>query len=82
MGQSGYTTFETNMLAIPAQVLFIFGNLALAFSAKRFKERILLSSLAGWWTLILLIVLVHLPDNTGKWVKWVVLSLTQAYPVC
>jgi hypothetical protein len=79
---SGYSTFQTNLLTIPSYVLFIIMNLSLAFTSKRVKERVGLSSLSSWWILIFLIVLITIPDNTNKWAKWAVLSLLQGYPVC
>lgn len=78
---SGYSTFQTNLLTIPSYVLFIIMNLSLAFTSKRVKERVGLSSLSSWWILIFLIVLITIPDNTNKWAKWAVLSLLQGYPV-
>jgi hypothetical protein len=77
----GYSTFQTNLLTIPSGVLFILMNLALAYTSKRVKERVGISSLQSWWVLIWLIVLVTIPDHTNKWAKWAILSLVQAYPV-
>ncbi|RSH89722.1 hypothetical protein EHS25_001707 [Saitozyma podzolica] len=76
----GYSTFQTNVLTIPSSVLFIILNLSLAFASKRFRERVLLSSLSSWWVLVFLIVLITIPDSTHKWVKWALLSLITAYP--
>ncbi|UZJ53608.1 hypothetical protein CBS101457_002928 [Exobasidium rhododendri] len=76
----GFSTFHTNLLTIPSSVLFILMNLGLAFLSKKVKERTLVSSLAAWWQLIFLIVLVTIPDSTGKWTKWAILSLLLAYP--
>lgn len=56
-------------------------NLAAAFTSKRVKERLGVSSFQSWWILIFLIVLVTIPDHTNKWAKWAILSLVQAYPV-
>jgi hypothetical protein len=55
-------------------------NLALVFTSKRLKERLLTASLGSWWQLIFLLVVATIPDSTGKWVKWVLLSLLLAYP--
>lgn len=78
----GFSTFATNMLTIPSSVLFIINNLGLAFFSKKVNERTLVSSLAAWWQLIFLIVLVTIPDDTSKWAKWAILSLMIAYPYC
>lgn len=70
------------MLMIPHYVLFMLLNLALVFSSKKLKERVLVSSLASWWQLIFLIVIVAIPDSTGKWIKWAILTLLLSYPYC
>jgi hypothetical protein len=70
------------MLMIPNHVLFILLNLALVFLSKKLKERVLVSSLASWWQLIFLIAIVTIPDSTGKWVKWAILTLLLSYPYC
>ncbi|KAJ9096220.1 hypothetical protein QFC20_006464 [Naganishia adeliensis] len=76
----GFSTFQTNMLMIPQMVMFMINNLALVFTSKKLKERLLTASLGSWWQLIFLLVVATIPDSTGKWVKWVLLSLLLAYP--
>lgn len=76
----GFTTFETNMLTIPYMVLFIIGNLALAYIARRTGQRLVTASIQAWWHLILLIVLVTIPDSTARWAKWGVLTLFLGHP--
>ncbi|WVQ83414.1 hypothetical protein IAT38_005555 [Cryptococcus sp. DSM 104549] len=78
--QLKYTTFQTNLLTIPSHVLFIFNNLALAFTSKKIKERTILSSIQPIWHLIFLIVLVTIPDDINRWAKWAIVSLLLAYP--
>ncbi|WOO83838.1 putative transporter [Vanrija pseudolonga] len=75
-----FSTFQTNMLIIPSQVLFCIGNLTLAFLVRRYKERLATASLAAWWLLIWFIVLVCLPDHSSKWLKWAILTLIVGYP--
>lgn len=77
---SGYSTFQTNLLTIPSQVLYLFNNLALAYLSRLLNERLLTASISLWWLLILFIALVELSDHTNRWVRWVVISLVQAYP--
>ncbi|PWN48110.1 MFS general substrate transporter [Violaceomyces palustris] len=78
----GFSTFQTNLLTIPSGVLFIIGNLGLAYSSKKLNERTLVASITAWWHFILLIVLVLIPDGTNKWAKWAILSLFVGYPYC
>ncbi|KAK4687874.1 hypothetical protein P7C73_g2242, partial [Tremellales sp. Uapishka_1] len=76
----GFNTFHTNLLVIPSYVLVMTNNLALAFTSKKVKERTLVASIGSWWQLIFLIVLVTIPDSTGKWTKWAILTLFIGYP--
>ncbi|ODN83951.1 hypothetical protein L198_07650 [Cryptococcus wingfieldii CBS 7118] len=77
-----FTTFQTNMLIIPSNVLFIIFNLALAFTSRKLKERLLTSSIQPIWHLVLLIALVTLSDDASRWVKWAILTLFMGYPYC
>ncbi|TXT12835.1 hypothetical protein VHUM_01236 [Vanrija humicola] len=76
----GYSTFQTNLLTIPSQVIQIIGNLSLAFLSKRIKERILVSSIAPMWLFIMFIAIITIPDSTSKWGRWALLTLVQGYP--
>lgn len=60
--------------------LHLQNNLALVFTSKKVKERLLTASLGSWWQLIFLIIVATIPDSTGKWAKWILLSLLLAYP--
>ncbi|KAJ9108708.1 hypothetical protein QFC21_000028 [Naganishia friedmannii] len=75
----GFSTFQTNMLMIPQAVLFMINNLALLFTSKKLNERLLTATLGSWWQLIFLIVIATIPDDTGKWVKWALVSLLLSY---
>jgi len=77
----GYSTFQTNLLSIPSSVLTIIGNLTLAYTTKKRKERVMTASVGSWWLLIMMIVVVCLPDHTSKWTKWAVLTLVIGFPV-
>ncbi|PWZ02404.1 MFS general substrate transporter [Testicularia cyperi] len=78
----GFTTFQTNLLTIPANVLFIINNIGLVRLSKRLKERLCVSSIGAWWMLVLLITLVTIPNNTDKWAKWAILTLFIGFPYC
>ncbi|KAM0748405.1 MFS general substrate transporter [Meredithblackwellia eburnea MCA 4105] len=75
----GFSTFHTNLLIIPSQVLFILFNLGLSALARRLDERTFVASIGSWWQLIFFIVLVAIP-NQGAWTKYAVLTLLLAYP--
>ncbi|ORY90758.1 major facilitator superfamily domain-containing protein [Leucosporidium creatinivorum] len=76
----GFSTFNTNLLVIPGQVLFIINNLALSFLSRAVNERTFIASLGSWWMFILMIALVAIPDSTSAWGKYVILMLITGYP--
>ncbi|ORY73438.1 major facilitator superfamily domain-containing protein [Leucosporidium creatinivorum] len=76
----GFSTFNTNLLVIPGNVLFIINNLGLTFLSRHLGEHLLVGSIGAWWQLILLIVLVAIPDNLSAWGKYVILTLLVAWP--
>ena len=76
----GFSTFHTNLLTIPYNVLNLINNLALTFLSKKTGERTIVASLGSWWQLILIIAIVAIPDSTGAWPKYALLSLYLAYP--
>lgn len=77
---SGFSTFNTNLLVIPGNVLFIINNLGLTFLSRHLGEHLLVGSIGAWWQLVLLVVLVAIPDNLSAWGKYVILTLLVAWP--
>ncbi|KAM0792918.1 hypothetical protein ACM66B_002678 [Microbotryomycetes sp. NB124-2] len=75
----GFSVFHTNLLQIPYLILFMTNNVILSYFSRRIKERTFVASIASWWMLILLSVIVALP-HAGKWTKYALLSLLLAYP--
>ncbi|CAE6435676.1 unnamed protein product [Rhizoctonia solani] len=76
----GFNTFNTNLLTIPANVLFIINNLLLAQLSRIVNERSLVATIGSIWQLPLLIALAVLPDNTGAWVRFALLTLLIGHP--
>lgn len=76
----GFTTFHTNLLTIPAYVLFIINLLALTWLSEKFNERFLLGSISQLWALPLLIALECLPATRSHWVTYVLTILLFAQP--
>ncbi|CAE6457435.1 unnamed protein product, partial [Rhizoctonia solani] len=64
----GFNTFNTSLLTIPANVLFIINNLLLAQLSRIANERSLVGSIGSIWQFPLLIALAVLPDDAGAWV--------------
>ncbi|KAJ5594435.1 uncharacterized protein N7459_000643 [Penicillium hispanicum] len=76
----GFSTFHTNLLTIPAYVVFILNLLVWTWISERFNQRFLLGVGAEIWALALLIALEVLPDDASTWVRWVLLTLLVGMP--
>ncbi|KAM3419178.1 hypothetical protein BST61_g5122 [Cercospora zeina] len=76
----GFGTFETNLLTIPAYVIFIINLLVLTWLSEKFNERFLIASISQIWALPLLIALEVLPANRSPWVAWILSVLLYAMP--
>jgi hypothetical protein len=76
----GFDTFETNLLTIPAYVLFILQLLFWTWLSERINQRFLLGFIGQCWTLPLLITLVAIPESTSHWARYAVATLIVGYP--
>jgi hypothetical protein len=76
----GFKTFQTNLLTIPAYVIFIINLLFWTWISERFNVRFLLGVVAEVWSLILLIALEVLPAEASPWARWVILMLLLGGP--
>ena len=76
----GFGTFETNLLTIPAYVIFIINLLAFTWLTEKLNERFLLATISQFWALPLLIALEVLPANRSPWVAWILSVLLYAMP--
>lgn len=77
----GYDTFHTNLLTIPAYVIFILNLLLWTWVSERFNERLLIGVVAELWCLPLLIALEVLPGSASGYSRWIniVLLIGQPY---
>lgn len=76
----GYSTFDSNVLTIPAAVLQIITMLALAYSSDYFNERSLHAFVGEFWIMPCLIALVSLPDGGREWGRFSLITLVSGYP--
>lgn len=76
----GFGTFETNLLTIPAYVIFIVNLLFWTWVSEKVNERFLLAVVSQVWALPLLIALEVLPAATSPWVKWALSVLLVGAP--
>lgn len=77
---AGFTTFETNLLTIPAYAIFIINLLVLTWLSEKLNERFVLASFSQVWCLPLLIALELLPRTRNHWVTWALSMLLYAEP--
>ncbi|KAB8267013.1 major facilitator superfamily domain-containing protein [Aspergillus minisclerotigenes] len=68
----GFGTFESNLLTIPAYVIFIINLLVWTWISERFYQRLILGVGSMIWCLVLLIALETLPDNASPWARWII----------
>ncbi|EME49742.1 hypothetical protein DOTSEDRAFT_164388 [Dothistroma septosporum NZE10] len=76
----GFGTFETNLLTIPAYVIFIINLLFFTWLSEKLNERFLLATISQWWALPLIIALEVLPAERSPWVAWILSVLVFAMP--
>lgn len=76
----GFSTFNTNLLSIPAYVIFMINLLSWTWISEKFQIRFMLGVGAEAWSLILLIALECLPNGASAWARWVLLILLIGMP--
>lgn len=78
----GFNTFQTNLLTIPAYVLFILQLLFWTWVSEKINQRVLLGVIGQLWSLPLLIALVTLPPvfAGSNWAKWALSTLLVGAP--
>lgn len=76
----GFTTFNSNMLSIPAAALQILTMLTLSYSSDFFDERTLHCIFGEFWILPLLAALITLPDGGREWGRFSLITLISGYP--
>lgn len=76
----GYSTFNSNMLTIPAAVLQIITMLTLSYSSDYFNERAFHCFLGEFWILPILAALITIPDGGRNWARFSMITLISGYP--
>ncbi|KAL2002756.1 hypothetical protein VTN02DRAFT_6035 [Thermoascus thermophilus] len=76
----GFDTFRTNLLQIPAYVLFILNLFFWTWVSERINQRLLLGVVAEVWNLACVIALEVLPADASHWARWVILTLLIGSP--
>ena len=76
----GFSTFHTNLLTIPAYVLFIINLLFWTWFSEKINQRFLTGLVSQIWCLPLLIVLEVLGVGASKWVRYALSVLLVGAP--
>jgi hypothetical protein len=71
----GFSTFDSNVLTIPAAVLQIITMLVLAYSSDFFDERTFHCFFGEFWILPVLAALIALPDGGRNWARFSMVTL-------
>lgn len=74
------SAFETNLLTIPAYVIFIINLLGITWVSEKINERFLLATLSQFWVLPCIIALEVLPGTRSPYVSWILAVLVFAMP--
>jgi hypothetical protein len=76
----GFSTFQTNLLTIPAYVIFIGQLLFWTWFSERFNQRFLVGLMSQIWALPLLIFLEYMPGDVDQWIRYAATVLMVGHP--
>ncbi|KAF2256808.1 MFS general substrate transporter [Trematosphaeria pertusa] len=76
----GFDTFQTNLLTIPAYVIFILQLLFWTWISEKINERFLIGLCSQIWVLPLVIALEFLPKTASSWSRWSLSTLLVGHP--
>jgi Major Facilitator Superfamily len=76
----GFDTFQTNLLSIPAYILFICQLLFWTWFSEKINDRFLTGLASQIWALPLLLVLEWMPVDANVWAKYAVTALLVGHP--
>jgi hypothetical protein len=76
----GFGTFSTNLLTIPAYLLFIAQLLFWTQVAERWGQRFLVGVVSQVWAFPILLLLEYLPADAGAWGRYILTVLLVGHP--
>lgn len=80
--QMGWSTFNANLLTIPAQFMFGVNLLIISRISEWVNERSLVSATSNIWIFPFLVSLVALGASASNWVRYALLTGLLSYPYC
>lgn len=76
----GFDTFETNLLTIPAYVLFLIQLLFWVWFSEKINNRMAIVLFYSFWCFPLLLALELLPSSASSWSWYAITALLIGYP--
>lgn len=76
----GFSTFQTNLLTIPAYILFIIQLLWWTWLSEKINQRFFVALVSQIWAFPLLIALETIPKHIGQWPRWTLSTLLVGHP--
>ncbi|PVI05873.1 MFS general substrate transporter [Periconia macrospinosa] len=76
----GFDTFQTNLLTIPAYVLFIFQLLFWTWLSEKLNQRFLIGLMSQIWALPLVVALKVIPAHASPWARFSISTLLVGHP--
>lgn len=76
----GWDTFQTNLLTIPAYILFLLQLILWTWVSEKINNRFLIVLFCQIYMLPLLVALEVLPASSNPWVKYTLSILMVGYP--
>jgi hypothetical protein len=76
----GFDVFETNLLTVPAYVLFLIQLVFWTWFSEKINNRFLIVLMCQFYMLPLIIALEVLPAKTSPWVWYAISALLVGYP--
>jgi len=78
--KQSFSTFQVNLLTIPAYVLFIINLLFWTWVSEKTNQRFLTGLVGQIWCLPLLVASEFIPSSTSRWVKYALATLLVGAP--
>lgn len=77
---SSFSTFETNLLAIPYQVFTIITMFIITLISETVNDRSFVSMAQDIWVLPFLVAIYCLPANPNQWIYFGLATAMLSYP--
>lgn len=77
----GFSTFQTNLLSIPAYVLFLCQAIIWTWISEKWNNRFLIVLMCQIWMFPMILALELLPNGASAWARYALSILQYGFPV-